>query len=240
LKIVRQLTDQLTDNRESEIVMAVVRTVLPRKGIIQPKHGDNYEADLDQNWSTLDSLLQDASDVQAAVAAAGTVEAWVQDRGISGVIAGFDLATSPTLTPGLATGVLYAQGKRYAPATAPNPGAAPASSTSYLFYNGTAGFYYNVTGTPDAALDAFLGIVVTNASAVISVINASKLFTMLTLAPAAAGNFTLPHLLGRQPVGAIIYMTSSGAIWLQATLWDATNLYLVASESGVTGKVQLW
>ena len=30
--------------------MAVVRTVLPRKGIIQPQHGDNYEADLDANW----------------------------------------------------------------------------------------------------------------------------------------------------------------------------------------------
>ena len=27
--------------------MAIVRTVLPRKGIIQPRHGDSYEADLD-------------------------------------------------------------------------------------------------------------------------------------------------------------------------------------------------
>lgn len=43
--------------------MAVTRTVLPRKGIIQPRHGDNYETDLDANWSTIDSLLQDADDV---------------------------------------------------------------------------------------------------------------------------------------------------------------------------------
>ena len=49
--------------------MAVVRTVLPRKGIIQPQHGDNYEADLDANWLTIDSSLQDAADVQAEVLA---------------------------------------------------------------------------------------------------------------------------------------------------------------------------
>ena len=63
--------------------MAIVRTVLPRKGIIQPRHGDSYEADLDTNWSLLDSLLQDSADVQAAVLAAGTVETWLQDRGVS-------------------------------------------------------------------------------------------------------------------------------------------------------------
>ncbi len=53
--------------------MAIVRTVLPRKGIIQPRHGDNYEADMDNNWSLIDSLLQDSGDLQAAVTAAGTV-----------------------------------------------------------------------------------------------------------------------------------------------------------------------
>ncbi|HET7842462.1 MAG TPA: hypothetical protein VFM21_12690, partial [Terriglobia bacterium] len=68
--------------------MAVVRTVLPRKGIIQPQHGDNYEADLDANWLTLDSLLQDTSDIQAAVLTAGTVQGLLQDLGISGVVAG--------------------------------------------------------------------------------------------------------------------------------------------------------
>ena len=115
--------------------MAIVRTILPRKGIIQPKHGDNYETDLDTNWTLVDSLLQDSADVQAAVFAAGTVEAWLTDRGLCGVISGLGLGTSATLTPALAVGVLYAQGKRYAPTSAPNPGPAPASSSSYLFYN---------------------------------------------------------------------------------------------------------
>jgi hypothetical protein len=66
--------------------MAVVRTVLPRKGIIEPQHGSNYEADLDANWLTIDSLLQDANDVQNAIIAAGTVEAWLMDTGLSGVV----------------------------------------------------------------------------------------------------------------------------------------------------------
>ena len=37
--------------------MAVVRTILPRKGLIEPQHGDNYEADVDTNWQIIDSLL---------------------------------------------------------------------------------------------------------------------------------------------------------------------------------------
>ena len=101
--------------------MAIVRTVLPRKGIIQPRHGDNYEADIDTNWSLIDSLLQDGADIAAAVLAAGTVEAWLKDRGVSGVVTGFALSTSASLTPGVASGVLYAQGKRYAPAPLPTP-----------------------------------------------------------------------------------------------------------------------
>ena len=99
--------------------MAVVRTVLPRKGIIEPQHGANYETDLDTNWQIIDSLMQDANDVQTAIQAAPTVTAWANDRGISGVVSGFTLATSATLTPGLTMGVLYAQGLRSAPATAP-------------------------------------------------------------------------------------------------------------------------
>ena len=152
--------------------MAIVRTVLPRKGIIQPRHGDSYEADIDTNWSLIDSLLQDSVDVQAAVLAAGTVEAWLKDRGVCGVVSGFALSTSASLTPGLATGILYAQGKRYAPASAPNPGPAPAGSTSYLFYNSAGGFYYNLTGSPTTAGDAFLGSVVADATHVTAVGNA--------------------------------------------------------------------
>ena len=221
--------------------MAVVRTVLPRKGIIEPQHGANYETDLDTNWQIIDSLLQDANDVQTAIQAAPTVAAWVVDRGISGVVSGFTLATSATLVPGLSAGALYAQGLRYAPVSAPALATAPASSTSYLFYNSTGGFYYNLTGAAGTPGDALIGIVVTNSTAVASVTQATKIWGKLTVAPGAAGNITVPHLLGRMPVGVLIQMTSSGAIWFQSsTMYDGTNLYLVASDPTVTAKVVIW
>ena len=221
--------------------MAVVRTVLPRKGIIEPQHGASYESDLDTNWQIIDSLLQDANDVQTAVEAAGTVATWISDINISGVVSGFALSTSATLVPGLADGVLYAQGSRYAPSGAPAPPAAPANSTSFLFYNSTSGFYYNLTGAPSTPGDAFLGQVVTNSTAVTAVSQATKIFGQMGIAPSAAGNFNVAHMLGRSPVGAMIRMTSAGAIWWQApTDMDGNNLYLVASDSGVTAKVILW
>jgi hypothetical protein len=220
--------------------MAVVRTVLPRKGIIQPQHGDNYEADLDANWLTIDSSLQDAADVQAAVTAAGTVSTWLNDRGLSGVISGFDLATSATLTPALAVGVLYAQGNRYAPGSSPTLAAAPASSTSFVFYNSTTGFYYNLTGLPAATGDAYLGCVTTDSTHVTSVTSATKLFSQVQVTATAAGNFNWSHNLGRAPLGVLIYMTSGGALWFQSTTWDQTNVYLVASEAGVSAEVQIW
>jgi len=220
--------------------MAIVRTVLPRKGIIQPKHGDNYEADLDTNWELIDSLLQDAADVQAAVLAAGTVEGWLQDCGLCGVISGFDLSTSADLTPTLSIGVLYAQGKRYAPASAPNPGPAPANSTTYLWYNSASGFYFNLTGSPATTGDAYLGSVITDAIRVTEVATATKIYSHISVTAPAAGNFTLAHHLGRAPLAALISMTSSGAVWYQSSMWDSTNLYLVASDAGVTAKVLIW
>ncbi len=220
--------------------MAVARTVLPRKGIIQPKHGDNYEADLDTNWLLIDSLLQDAADVEAAVTAAGTVEAWLQDRSLSGVVSGLNLGGSSDLTPSLSAGVLYAQGIRYAP-SAPDPGPAPASQTSYLFYNSSSGFYYQASAVGATAGDALIGKVTTSATQVVDVQDATKIFGQVAAAPSASGNFTLAHLLGRAPKGAVIQMTSSGAIWFQSpTMYDGTNLYLVASDAGVTAKVQIW
>jgi hypothetical protein len=36
-------------------------------------------------------------------------------------------------------------------------------------------------------------------------------------------------------------MTSGGAIWFQTpTSYDGVNLYLVASDAGLTGKVLVW
>ena len=112
--------------------MAIVRTVLPRHGIIEPQHGEAYETDVDTNWQTIDANLMSQSDVLA-------------------------------------------------------------------------------------------------------------LEVTVAAAPAAAGNFTLAHGLGRAPQHAIVMMTSSGAIWFQSpTLFDGTNLYLVASDAGVTAKVVVW
>ncbi|HEV2349008.1 MAG TPA: hypothetical protein VG028_04080 [Terriglobia bacterium] len=220
--------------------MAVVRTVLPRKGIIEPQHGNNYELDVDTNWQTIDSLLQDATDVQNAVMAAGTVAAWLNDIGLCGVVSGLALSTSASLTPGLSAGVLYAQGARYAPST-PAPGAAPANSASFLWFNSATGFYFNFTGTAGTVGDAYLGSLTTDSTHVTAVTGATKINGRVAVAAGAAGNFSLVHNLGRAPLGVMIYMTSGGALWFQpANLFDATNLYLTASDAGITASIQVW
>jgi hypothetical protein len=88
--------------------------------------------------------------------------------------------------------------------------------------------------------DALVGTVTTSASAVIAVQQATAIFGAVSVAPSAAGNCTVPHLLGRVPLCAIIQMTSSGAIWFQTTSYDGVDLYLVASGAGVTGRVIVW
>ncbi len=86
-----------------------------------------------------------------------------------------------------------------------------------------------------------IGQVVTSASAVTGVTQGTKIFGQVSAAPGAAGNFTLQHFLGRTPIGALLRMTSGGAIWFQSpTDVDATNLYLVATDSGITAKVLIW
>lgn len=213
--------------------MAVTRTVLPRKGLVQSQHGlTQYEADQDANWLLLDSNVAFLSDLGLAQSG---------DLGINGVVSGFALSTSATLTPGLTNGVLFAQGARYAPAAAPVLPPAPASASSYLFYNSVNGFYYQPGPAGAAPGDALIGLVTTNATAVTAVVQATTIYGMVSVAPPNPGNFSVPHLLGRAPVGALVLMTSSGAIWFQsAPLFDATNLYLVASQGGITAKVQVW
>ena len=205
--------------------MAVSRTILPRKGLIQSQHGlTGYEADQDANAALLDANVAFVSDLQQT------------DLGINGVFSGFTLSTSATLTPGLTVGVLYAQGKRVAPATITGLAAAPASATNYLFYNFTTGFYYQTSPVAATAGDALIGQVVTSASAVTAVTQSTVIYGEVPLAPVNAGNFTVQHFLGRKPVQVWVVMTSDGAIWRQATDRDATNLYLVASIGGITGK----
>jgi hypothetical protein len=57
----------------------------------------------------------------------------------------------------------------------------------------------------------------------------------VTLAPSAAGNFTVAHGLGTAPKSVSFEMTSGGQFWFQTTPYDSTNLYLVASDAGITG-----
>lgn len=51
----------------------------------------------------------------------------------------------------------------------------------------------------------------------------------------APGNFTLAHNLGIVPTTVIFEFTDGGTVWFQNPRYDATNLYLVASDTGVTG-----
>ena len=218
--------------------MAITRTVLPRKGLVQPQHAiTQYESDMDANLSILDANVAYMSDL------ASVVDTLVGDLGLNGVVAGFQLSPSNTLYPALTNGVLYANGSRYAP-SGPNTGAAPANATSYLFYqeeNWPNSYYYRAVPTSLNAGDAFIGIVVANDTQVTGVTQATTVFGQIPVTPTAPGNFTVPHLLGRVPVGAHIRMTSPGAIWWQQpTDVDGVNLYLVASDAGVTAKVQVW
>ena len=210
--------------------MAVTRTILPKTGLVQPQHASTaqWEADDDANWLLLDGLVPLSGQM-------------IKDLGLNGVCSGFALSTSGSLTPGLTAGVLYAQGSRYAPAAAPNPGPAPASATNYLFYNSDSGFYYQASAVGATAGDALIGQVTTSDVAVTAVVDASKVYGQISLAPSDFGNFTVQHYLGRTPKGVALQMTSDGAIWFQSpTMYDATNLYLVASAGAITGKAVVW
>lgn len=208
--------------------MAVTRTVLPRKGLIQSQHGlTGYEADQDANTLLLDSNVAFVSDLLFG------------DLGINGVASGFALSASSSLTPVLAAGVLYAQGQRYAPASTPSIPAAPVSATSYLFYNSSTRFYWQASAIGATAGDALIGQVVTSASAVAAVTQATKIMGQVALAPGATGTFTVEHFLGRKPIGVVVQLTSNIAIWFQSPAYDATNLYLSASAAG-TATALIW
>jgi len=218
--------------------MAIVRTVLPRKGFVQPQHGiTQYESDMDGNMAMLDANVAFLSDL------ASVADTLVSDLGLNGLVSGFQLATSNSLYPSVTNGILYANGSRYAP-TDPVLDAAPANTTSYLFYqqeNWPSSYYYRPVLAALDPGDAFIGVIVTNGTQVTSVTPATSLFGQIPVAPSAPGNFTVPHLLGRVPIGAHVRMTSPGAIWWQSpTDVDGVNLYLVASDAGVTAKVQVW
>jgi len=200
--------------------------------LIQPQHGlTGYESDIDSDMALLDANVAFISDIGNTL---------LGDLGINGVASGFALSTGSGLTPGLTIGVLYAQGNRYAPSSV-TVSAASANATSYLFYNSTSGFYWRSSITPATTGDAFIGRAVTSGSAVTAVTTATKILGQIALAPSAPGNFTVPHFLGRAPIGVKVNMTCGGLIWFQnPTDVDGVNLYFVASDADVTGKAQVW
>jgi len=54
----------------------------------------------------------------------------------------------------------------------------------------------------------------------------------------APGNFTFQHSLGCTPSAVLVQMTSLGFIALQAPKsWDDTNVYLTASDEGLTADI---
>jgi hypothetical protein len=218
--------------------MAIVRTILPRKGFVQPQHGiTQYESDMDGNMAMLDANVAFLSDL------ASVADTLVGDLGLNGVVSGFQLATSNSLYPSVTNGILYANGSRYAP-TDPTLDAAPTNATSYLFYqqeNWPSSYYYRPVLAALTPGDAFHWGHRYQWDQVTNVTQATSLFGQIPVAPSGPGNFTVPHLLGRVPMGAQIRMTSPGAIWWQSpTDVDNVNLYLVASDAGVTAKVQVW
>ncbi|MGH9455419.1 MAG: hypothetical protein ACRD2O_15770, partial [Terriglobia bacterium] len=91
-----------------------------------------------------------------------------------------------------------------------------------------------------SAGDALIGQVVTSATSVTAVAQATKIFGQLAVTAPTAGSFTVQHFLGRVPAGAVTQMTSNGVIYFQASMYDATNLYLASSAAGLTAKVLVW
>jgi hypothetical protein len=67
-------------------------------------------------------------------------------------------------------------------------------------------------------------------------------FISVALAPGAPGNFTVPHGLLAMPKLVIVRMSGAtgGKIWLQLPSFDGTNLFLTASDGGITGEAGVW
>jgi hypothetical protein len=61
----------------------------------------------------------------------------------------------------------------------------------------------------------------------------------LAAAPSAPGNFSIAHGLAAAPSRISVLMTSAGGIWQQAVP-DVTNVYLEASDAGVTATIYVF
>lgn len=129
--------------------MAVVRTVLPRKGLIEPGHGlTGYEADMDANMTLLDTNVVFLSDLP--------------------VQAGYYLASAGAgLTLNIAAGIAFAGGALviYAGGTL----TLTASATNYVFLDSSAGYApgKNTTGFPAGCMP--IAAVATSSGAISSI-----------------------------------------------------------------------
>lgn len=72
------------------------------------------------------------------------------------------------------------------------------------------------------------------------VVPAMTLSASLNVTASEPGNFTVPHGLGVTPFLIEIIPTTNGGLWGQATFADATNLYLVSTDTGVTATVLIY
>lgn len=220
--------------------MAVTRTVLPRKGLIQPQHGlASYEADFDNDMALLDANVAFMSDLMSV--ASGILSG----LGLNGKVNGLTVTTSSTLYASIWAGTLYSQGAPYVNTGILAAPVAPASTTSYFWYNPTNGFYFTPTLVPNTAGDAFIAEVTASSSAVTSVVQGTNLFGAVPIVvPSTPGVFAVPHWLGRLPIAFPLRMTSAGAIWSQVPPAgpeaDTQYLYLLGSAPNVTGKAIVW
>lgn len=67
-----------------------------------------------------------------------------------------------------------------------------------------------------------------------------SLAAILNVTSSAPGAFSVPHGLSSTPILIGIVPTSGGAIWGQAGFADATNVNLVASDTGLTSKIYIY
>jgi hypothetical protein len=143
--------------------------------------------------------------------------------------------TNPTLAQGSGMDI-YTDGTNYFTERGSGGGgsASPLTTKGDLFGHSTVDARVPV-GSDGQVLTADS----TQASGVKWATGATTVFSLVevALAPSSPGNFTVAHGLGVTPTSALIQMTSGGQVWFQAvTRFDSTNLYLVASDAGVTGK----
>jgi len=88
----------------------------------------------------------------------------------------------------------------------------------------------------DAGVTCQIGLGITR-----PMVNASTVSKRLIVTASAAGNFSVAHGLGDAPKLAVIVPTSASSIWFQPSpRYDATNVYLCASDAGASCYVEVW